>query len=141
MQQIRSDLSVVTKYVEKHHKRYSSKPSPSSVEIALDISACFAGLFSLNPGEKTTQETIEKVKQNPELYVMKPQREGGGNNYFGKNIVELLEKLDPLQTSAYIMMERIFPPHFNTVFLREGQVHKVEAVAELGIYGVFVRYF
>jgi len=38
---------------------------------------CFLGLYSLDP--EHSQEIIPKVLENPSKYIMKPQREGGGN--------------------------------------------------------------
>lgn len=37
-------------------------------------------------------------------------------------------------------MDRIVPPTFDTLFLRDGQVLRVRAVSELGIYSVFIGY-
>lgn len=41
------------------------------------VRKCFAGLWSLDDSE-----IVSKAIENPELYVMKPQREGGGPNIF-----------------------------------------------------------
>lgn len=41
------------------------------------VRKCFAGLWSLDDSEN-----VSKAIENPELYVMKPQREGGGPNIF-----------------------------------------------------------
>jgi hypothetical protein len=39
---------------------------------------CFAGLYSLDEGE--CEEAVKDALSNPDDYVMKPQREGGGTS-------------------------------------------------------------
>ncbi len=47
----------------------------------------------------------------PQRYVLKPQREGGGNNIYGEDIVSFLNKIkDSSERDAYILMDKINPP-------------------------------
>ena len=48
--------------------------------------------------------------------------------------------LNSLTVVSGILMDRIVPPTFDTLFLRDGQVLRVRAVSELGIYSVFIGY-
>lgn len=57
----------------------------------------FAGLYSLDDlGNADTSVNVEgrnavrDAIQNPSRYVLKPQREGGGNNFFGQEMVQPL---------------------------------------------------
>ncbi|KAF2287962.1 hypothetical protein GH714_003521 [Hevea brasiliensis] len=74
---------------------------------------CFAGLWSLDD-----TDIVKRAIERPELFVMKPQREGGGNNVYGDDVKENLLRLQREGTeedAAYILMQRIFqlfPPHF-----------------------------
>lgn len=43
-------------------------------------------------GEESDDGIIELIKANPHNYVLKPQREGGGNNYYDNDILEILVK-------------------------------------------------
>nr|XP_017236819.1 PREDICTED: glutathione synthetase, chloroplastic-like isoform X2 [Daucus carota subsp. sativus] len=98
---------------------------------------CFAGLWSLEESN-IFKDAIER----PELYVMKPQREGGGNNIYGYDVREALLRLQREETNedaAYILMQRIFPVVAPTILLRDGSCHKDSAVSELGIYGAYLR--
>ncbi|XP_041020792.1 glutathione synthetase, chloroplastic [Juglans microcarpa x Juglans regia] len=98
---------------------------------------CFAGLWSLDD-PNIVKEAIER----PELFVMKPQREGGGNNIYGADVRETLLRLQKEGTdgsAAYILMQRIFPTVFQTFLLRNGICHQDNAVSELGIYGAYLR--
>ncbi|KAM6577684.1 hypothetical protein CsatB_029521 [Cannabis sativa] len=98
---------------------------------------CFAGLWSLDDSD-----IVNKAIETPELFVMKPQREGGGNNIYGNDVREALKALQKEGTeedAAYILMQRIFPTVFSTYLLRDGICHKDDAISELGIYGAYLR--
>lgn len=79
---------------------------------------------------------------NPEAFVMKPQREGGGNNVYGRDVKTVLQKLgSSRERSAYILMDRIFPPsQLNYIIRPNGDKipEPAEVVSELGIYGVLI---
>ena len=69
-----------------------------------------AGLWSLDhTDEASTQEVMEDAIQHSENYVLKPQREGGGNNLYGQQLKERLRRQEE-GLSAYILMQRIRPP-------------------------------
>lgn len=45
----------------------------------------FAGLYSLDEEDSSREEllqVIERARNSPHAFVMKPQREGGGNNLY-----------------------------------------------------------
>lgn len=52
----------------------------------------FKGLWSLEDFETDpeVQAVIAKAIKNPHDYVMKPQKEGGGHNFFDEDITRLL---------------------------------------------------
>ncbi|XP_066358533.1 glutathione synthetase, chloroplastic-like [Miscanthus floridulus] len=102
------------------------------------VRKCFAGLWSLED-EEIIKTTVEK----PELFVLKPQREGRGNNIYGLDLRETLVRLqkeggDAL--AAYILMQRIFPKASLAYLVRGGVCHEGLAISELGIYGAYLRY-
>ena len=109
--------------------------SPSEAQ---QLRACFAGLWSL--GSDANEDAVKAAKANPESYVVKPQREGGGNNIYGANVRTALETMTSDQLAAHILMERIFPPKDNAVLVRAGHEPRVcAAVSELGVYSVFLK--
>ena len=71
-------------------------------------------------------------------YVLKPQREGGGNNIYGLKIPAFLSSLgdDSQKWRSYILMEMIRPPVRKNVILRNGNTEAGEVICELGIFGV-----
>ncbi|KAH7424005.1 hypothetical protein KP509_12G085000 [Ceratopteris richardii] len=102
---------------------------------------CFAGLWGFDNNEEL--QVIEDAIANPDDFVLKPQREGGGNNIYGENIKSKLEELKEGKTAdsfdAYILMQRIFPPIHTTYFVRNGEPITQKSVSELGIFSTFVR--
>jgi len=110
----------------------------SDPKIISKIRNSFMGLYSLTEGEVNVAEISQKAINNPEDYVMKPQREGGGHLITKQEMKEALMKFTPQQKSAYILMDRILPPVLPSVMVREGKLIETTAVSELGIYSVFV---
>jgi glutathione synthase len=68
--------------------------------------------------------------------VLKPQREGGGHNFFDEALVARLNALQPEEEAAYILMERIRPARHAALLVRDGTAREVEAVSEIGRFGV-----
>ena len=76
---------------------------------------------------------------NPEAYVLKPQREGGGNNIYRDKIPGFLKSLpSEWHYNAYILMELIQPPPLTNSIIREGRVVTGGVVCELGVYGTIL---
>ena len=86
-------------------------------------------------------EAFEAALKNPERYVLKPQREGGGNNVYGQDIVPFLKNLkNDQERNAYILMDRISPPVTTNYLIRPGQPEPqlVKVISELGIFGYVI---
>jgi glutathione synthetase len=54
------------------------------------LRACFASQFSLDPEPGVREDTVSRLLARPQDYVMKPQREGGGNLLYGTRMVRAL---------------------------------------------------
>nr|CAB3490442.1 unnamed protein product [Digitaria exilis] len=97
----------------------------------------FAGLWSLD-----NEEIVKSAIEKPDLFVLKPQREGGGNNIYGRDLRDTLIKLQKEQgesLAAYILMQRIFPKSSLTPLVRGGDCFEDLTISELGIYGAYLR--
>ncbi|KDP23557.1 hypothetical protein JCGZ_23390 [Jatropha curcas] len=106
-------------------------------EDTAKLRKCFAGLWSLDESD-----IIKRAIERPELFVMKPQREGGGNNIYGDDVKENLLRLQregSEEDAAYILMQRIFPAVSPALLVRNGICHKDHAISELGIYSAYLR--
>ncbi|XP_063816209.1 glutathione synthetase [Pseudophryne corroboree] len=114
---------------------------PDQPEAVVRIRETFAGLYSLDIGVEGDQ-TMKIALANPELYVLKPQREGGGNNIYGNEIREVLERFrDSTERTSYILMDKIKPqPIRNCLLKANGKLHVSECISELGMFGVYVRH-
>lgn len=72
---------------------------------------------------------------NPENYVLKPQREGGGHNVYKSAIPNFLKSIPEEEYKSYTLMELIPTTSHRNAIIREGTVTEGEIVSELGIYG------
>jgi glutathione synthase len=102
------------------------------------LSSCFAGLYALGEGEDPS--TVPMALANPHSYVLKPQREGGGNNLYDDALVEALTTMTHTERGAYILMDKILPPSSPGSLVRGGTiVYNADCVCELGVFGVTLR--
>ncbi|CAG9463273.1 unnamed protein product [Pedinophyceae sp. YPF-701] len=103
------------------------------------LRAVFAGQWSFEEFDGAeARGVIAKALENPDAYVLKPQREGGGNNLYGEDAAKVL-RAGGRKLGAYILMERIRPPVNKTLFLREGVWAEGDSLSEVGVYGAYVR--
>ena len=87
-----------------------------------------------------------KAIKSPHDYVLKPQKEGGGNNYYDEEAAKLLKTfIDPNTDPAYkeslkqyLIMERIEPPRIQAWMLKDGQLNKMMSLSEIGIYSCII---
>ncbi|KAI9245110.1 glutathione synthase [Phascolomyces articulosus] len=98
----------------------------------------FTGLYPFDNSAEG-QHAYKLALEDPERFVMKPQREGGGNNIYGSDIVDTLKKLTVEERSAYILMELIRSPPLENLMVREGKLIEGEVASELGIYGIYLN--
>lgn len=77
----------------------------------------------------------EHALNDPDYWVLKPHREGGGNNFFGQDIVSHLNAMSDQQLAAYILMEKIRQQTFDSVRMVEGEAIPCRCMTELGFFG------
>ena len=101
----------------------------------------FTGLYTLDRDELGDKH-FEEAIANPTKFVLKPQREGGGNNVYGDDIKPFLENIrDSDEREAFILMDRIHPPVTKNYMVRPGHGPKmVDVISELGIFGYVIGY-
>ncbi|CAB9521167.1 Glutathione synthetase, chloroplastic [Seminavis robusta] len=124
---------------------------PDDTAAVEGLRAAFAGLYSL--GEDATTEDKAAVKDvllsgAEGGYVLKPQREGGGYNFYGEQLAAKLKEnvkvtgddveLAPV-LGEFILMERLFPPMQRAILLRGGKVEgSGDTISELGCFAAVV---
>lgn len=101
------------------------------------IRSTFTKQYSLSANEDV-EDTVRMALDRPGDFVLKPQREGGGNNLYGDDVKIALTKMTAPERSAYVLMDRICPVQVENVIVRDGQHQETTVVSELGIFGVHV---
>lgn len=80
-----------------------------SDDEATVLETSFAGLYGLENNSATLDKVKALATSNPRGFVLKPQREGGGNNLYGDEVAAAIKRMSPSELEGYILMERIFP--------------------------------
>ncbi|RKL41042.1 hypothetical protein BFJ72_g5937 [Fusarium proliferatum] len=125
--------------------RPSTEPSALSrfirddTDEAAELWRTFTNIYpmdSSDAGLEARKKALDpKICQN---YVLKPQREGGGNNIYRGAIPDFLKSVPESHWGSYILMELITPPPVNNTILRNGNLEQGGVICELGIYGTCI---
>jgi glutathione synthase len=102
----------------------------------------FAAQYAMGPYDTLSidgKQAMEQAISDGSNWVLKPQREGGGNNYYKNELSKFLKnnKNNNL-LSGFILMQRIFPSQQNAIFFRKNKIEILPSLSELGIYGTFI---
>ena len=121
IQQVLADSSILSEFV------------PESV--ADQLKAYFAMMFGLEE-EVEGRPAREFLAENAEQFVLKPQREGGGNNVYGAEIRDFLTSLPTSEDRAWIAMKRIEAETAESLLVVQEQAQSHQSISELGIFGL-----
>lgn len=127
IQQVLTELGVLSNFIERGK--------------AEEITRLFTGLWSLE--QDLNSDFLENSRETCQEYVLKPQREGGGNNVYGQDLLKLLEnyETDPKvreNLRQYVLMQKIHSKINENLVIRNGELERIETVSELGIFGSMV---
>jgi len=135
---VRSQLAgskIVQEYLTRENiiEKYINDPT-----LSANIRSTFASMFTFDDNQ-TREKNINFLRENPHAFVLKPNREGGGNNKYGDDILNLLNKEND-QLNSYVAMEKILPPKCTSCLIKPNGKHvlHVECINEIGIYGTMV---
>lgn len=110
--------------------KYESLPPPRLDQYSLGLD---------NDMKDAAKNAMNDAILDGSHWVLKPQREGGGNNMYGKAVSEYLSANRNCSVlSGYVLMRRIFPVVQKSAFLRGGNLQILPSVSEYGTYGVFL---
>uniref|UniRef100_A0A0V0G652 Glutathione synthetase n=1 Tax=Triatoma dimidiata TaxID=72491 RepID=A0A0V0G652_TRIDM len=101
----------------------------------------FTDIFPLDKDEPGGIEAEQLLRTKPEDFVLKPQREGGGNNIYGKDITDFIngKHEDKNWQASFIVMRMIRPKTYKNCIVRpEDCVLITDTVSELGIFSVVI---
>ncbi len=110
-----------------------------SEEISGRFLKTFAKMHMLDEIINTPEGQIsatEWLSMHSDDYVLKPQREGGGNNYFGSDILKLLPTIKQEEQKAYILMEKIQTVPHSSLQVVNGQAETLNCISEIGRFGI-----
>lgn len=136
MQQVLTEPGVVESFLLDRDRWGSSTKDISQHDVDV-LRRSWMGMWGL---DGSGDQGIFRARAEAEKLVLKPQREGGGNNVYKSSIPEFLDSLPIEEREIWIAMELIETPDWLGNYLvragagTEGAV-KTEAVSELGIYG------
>lgn len=102
-----------------------------------ELQDTFVKIYPLD-NSKEGQLAKKLAFESPERFVLKPQREGGGNNIYKTNIPGFLNSIDESEWGAYILMDIINPPTYENKILRQGKILSESILLELGIFGTIL---
>lgn len=105
--------------------------------LAAAIRATFARQYSLNESDGGGEHARLGI-EDANNFVLKPQREGGGNNLYSDEMRIALLKMSAEERSAFVLMERIRPAVVDNALVRDGKYAMAGVVSELGVYGALV---
>lgn len=105
--------------------------------IVSDLRRFFAPIHFVGEMEKSERELLYlEIKKDVDKFIVKPQKEGGSNNFSGKQLLKALDNEEIMNTS--IIQAKINPPEFDAFILKEDKVTKEKCVSEFGIYGIII---
>lgn len=109
----------------------------ASEDLLESILSTFVKIHPLDDSEEG-KKAKKLALEEPQNFVLKPQREGGGNNVYKEDIPGHLKSLPESEWGAYILMELIHPPTHKNKIIREGKVYNEDIISELGIFGTTI---
>ncbi|KAL9090416.1 MAG: hypothetical protein Q9159_001945 [Coniocarpon cinnabarinum] len=102
--------------------------------IAERVRRTFMPMYPLD-NSAVGSEGRRLAMEGNERFVMKPQREGGGNNVYRHKIKEVLEQTSEEEWAKYVLMEMVETPAQRNVIMRNGEVQEGGVICELGMFG------
>lgn len=96
----------------------------------------FCDIFTIRDFGMDRAKMTEYIlsKGGYETFVLKPQREGGANNFFGEQIKHEIETQTPEHLEAFILMERIHTKTYTNIHCNWSQVRVRPTMDEIGLY-------
>ena len=104
--------------------------------FTIDSSELLKNITELYDFSEISSELENRVQNDPESWVLKPQREGGGNNTYGADILPMLYNHKSL--TDYVLMKKINCKAQESLVIRNGVVNKITSVSEVGMFGVII---
>ncbi|KAK8798725.1 hypothetical protein WA158_007809 [Blastocystis sp. Blastoise] len=107
---------------------------------AAQLRSCFAGIWNPLSTDIDTKRAVKDAIEYPDDYVLKPQREGGGNLIWGKNIPAVLKGEMGVEggLGGLILMQRIKAAEYPAIHVVEGEASEHQSIHEFGVYSYVI---
>ncbi|KAL5269699.1 hypothetical protein ACHWQZ_G003233 [Mnemiopsis leidyi] len=132
------------KYFQQAYLQQGVVEKYLSEEESKLVRSVFAELHQLSPG-KEGDRAAQLAFDNPKGWVLKPSREGGGNNIWDEDMVKKLTELhNSAEREAYVLMQRLTPPLVPNRAVKHEPNERAklteifDTTGELGLFCVFV---
>ena len=67
--------------------------------------------------------------------MLKPNREGGGNNIYGDQIHKILEDIGDQEAKSFVLMKRVPKDIRKSVVINKDQIKMIDTISEFGQFG------
>lgn len=103
-----------------------------------ELQAFFTTIMGLD--QPLPEHILSEVRETPQNWVLKPMREGGGNNLYDDEVAAAFRDYSAHsdQLKGYILMKKIMPKPIPVLLVREGKAVLLPGQWELGIYGTYL---
>ena len=107
-----------------------------------DVLRFFGGIYYIKDMDQEKQkELFSQIKRDPNKYILKPMREGGGNNITGDKLKELIpeegnEPNDLLKVS--VIVDKIDAAVHESIVLKNEKINIQNSISEFSIYGIIL---
>lgn len=151
VQQVLAQPGVMEKFLLDEAQAQEGSQAWEASTLA-DIRSTWTELYTLDPTSEDGKKAYQLALSEPDRFVLKPQREGGGNNIYKSDIPPALKAMEerdqanagssgPSEREGYILMSLIRPPeNVGNLLVKAGAgsagaALAPDVVSELGIYG------
>jgi glutathione synthetase len=136
VQEVLTQPGVLESFLFDPHYRFKDKESFTEEDLKL-MRETWMEMWGLDSVDSQGETGVAKAERRALDLVLKPQREGGGNNVYKSSIPGFLKTLPEKEREAWIAMELIKPPVLNNLLVKAGEGSAVltDSVSELGIFG------
>ncbi|KAL3094059.1 hypothetical protein niasHT_027387 [Heterodera trifolii] len=108
-------------------------------ETIAAVRKTFAGLWGLDKDDEETSAIIKEAIEKPERFVLKTNRDGGGNNLWDEQLADKLRTMTRKERGGLILMEKLEMLQVTNYSIRAREKPKMYAMtSELGIVGYFL---
>ena len=113
VQQRLAEKGILEQFLDPSHAELLRTTFSKCLPLCFSDVRCFwptrslAGIYSLDVDDAETKNIIQQACDDPDSFVLKPQREGGCNNIWGQEIKKSLLSMNLEERAQFILMKRI----------------------------------